>query len=161
VVLAVQRRTIGPRTLQVATLLSRAGEHAAVWIVLGLVGAALDTRDRRRWTEAVLGVLVSHGSSVVLKRVVRRIRPAAPSLVAHVVVPSRWSFPSSHVASTTTAAALYGRLLGTRLTAVLPVAMAWSRLGLGVHFPSDVLSGMALGGAVAALTPVSRRPDAR
>ncbi len=139
-----------------ATLLSRAGEHAAAWIAVGLLGAAVDVRARRQWAQATLAVLASHGSSVVLKRMVRRIRPAHPSLVPHVVVPSRWSFPSSHAASTTTAAIVYGRLLGTPVTAVLPVAMAWSRLGLGVHYPSDVLSGVALGSAVAALAPISR-----
>jgi decaprenylphosphoryl-5-phosphoribose phosphatase len=158
---AVQRWTLGPRTLPAATLLDRAGEHAAAWIAAGLVGAAVDVRGRQRWVQAVVTVLASHGSSVVLKRVVRRVRPAHPSLGAHVAVPSRWSFPSSHAASTTTAAILYGRLLGTRLTAVLPVAMAWSRLGLGVHYPSDVASGIALGSAVAALAPIGHRRGAR
>ncbi len=154
--LAVQRRTAGPRTLPVARLLSRAGEHAAAWIAAGLVGAVLDARARQHWVRALLAVLASHGSSVVLKRVVRRVRPAHASLSAHVAVPSRWSFPSSHAASTTTAAIVYGRLLGTPVTALVAAAMAWSRLALGVHYPSDVLSGVALGTTVAAVAPVAR-----
>ncbi len=160
-VLAVQRRTVGSRTLLVATLLSRTGEHAAAWIAAGLVGAAVDARARQQWAHAVLTVVASHGSSVVLKRLVRRVRPTHPSLLAHVAVPSRWSFPSSHVASTTTAAIVYGQLLGTPVTAVVPAAMGWSRLALGVHYPSDVLSGVALGTAVAALAPIIRTTGAR
>lgn len=154
--LAIQRRTAGPRTLPVARLLSSAGEHAAAWIVAGLVGAALDPRARTQWGQGLLAVLASHGSSVILKRVVRRVRPTPTSLSAHVAVPSRWSFPSSHAASTTTAAIVYGRLLGTPGTALIAAAMAWSRLALGVHYPSDVLSGVALGTAVATASPVDR-----
>ncbi len=161
VLLAVQRRTVDSRTLPAARLLSRAGEHAAAWIAAGLVGAAVDARARQQWVHAVLTVVASHGASVVLKRLVRRIRPTHPSLLAHVAVPSRWSFPSSHAASTTTAAIVYGRLLGTPVTAVVPAAMGWSRLALGVHYPSDVLSGAALGTAVAALVPISRTIGAR
>lgn len=156
VLLAVQRRTAGPRTLPVARLLGRAGEHAAAWIAAGLVGAVLDSGARQQWVRSLLAVVASHGSSVILKRVVRRVRPPVDFLSASVTVPSRWSFPSSHAASTTTAAIVYGRLLGTRGTALLPAAMAWSRLALGVHYPSDVLSGVALGGAVAAAAPVGR-----
>jgi membrane-associated phospholipid phosphatase len=154
--LAVQRRTVDSRTLPAAKFLSQAGEHAAAWIAAGLVGAAVDTRARRQWIHAVLTVVASHGTSVVLKRITRRVRPTHPSLLAHVAVPSRWSFPSSHAASTTTAAILYGRLLRTPVTAVIPAAMGWSRLALGVHYPSDVLSGVALGATVAALAPISR-----
>ena len=147
--LALQRRT-GRRALRAATLLSRSGDHAAAWLVVGVVGAARDARRRRQWAEALATVLLAHGSSVVCKRLVRRVRPAHASLAVHVPVPSRWSFPSSHAASSTAAAIAYGRLLGGRASAVVPPAMAWSRLALGVHYPSDVLSGAALGAAVAA-----------
>ena len=73
--------------------------------------------------------------------------------------PSRLSFPSAHATSTTAAAMLYGRLLGRRLTPALVPPMALSRLVLGVHYPTDVAAGAALGAAVAAATPrVARRP---
>jgi membrane-associated phospholipid phosphatase len=66
--------------------------------------------------------------------------------------PSRLSFPSSHATSTTAAAVLYGGLTGRRLTPVLVPPMLVSRLVLGVHYPSDVAAGSALGGAVALFT---------
>jgi membrane-associated phospholipid phosphatase len=72
--------------------------------------------------------------------------------------PSRLSFPSAHATSTTAAAVLYGRLLGRSLVPVLVPPMALSRLVLGVHYPTDVAVGAALGAVVAAATPrVARR----
>jgi membrane-associated phospholipid phosphatase len=69
--------------------------------------------------------------------------------------PSKLSFPSAHATSTTAAAVLLGGLLpvgAVRAAAVLVPPMAVSRLVLGVHYPSDVLAGAALGAAVAAAT---------
>ena len=84
---------------------------------------------------------------------VRRKRPHHPAVAVNVGTPSRLSFPSAHATSTTAAAILMGRPTGLRLA--LPVAlvppMALSRLVLGVHYPSDVAFGVALGAAVARL----------
>jgi len=154
--LAVQRHT-PPAALRLAQGLSLAGEHAAAWAALGLVGSALDRERRGAWGRATATVVVAHGVSVVVKRVARRVRPTHPDLVAHVGVPSRWSFPSSHATSTTAAAVAYGALLGSPLPLLAVPAMAWSRLALGVHYPSDVAAGSALGVAVALAGPRLRR----
>jgi undecaprenyl-diphosphatase len=148
---ALQQRTATPATLPVARLLSHAGEHAATWLAVAALGAALDPRRRGQWVRAGVAVLTAHAISVVLKRVARRLRPLHPELSTHVGTPSRWSFPSSHATSTTTAAVVLAPLLG-RWTAVLPPVMAWSRMALGVHYPTDVASGAALGGLVGVLS---------
>lgn len=146
VLLAVQRHTsAGAR--RAAQGLSTAGEHAAAWIVLGALGVALDRRRRTDWVRATTVVVGAHGISVVVKRLARRVRPVHPELVAGVPVPSRWSFPSSHATSTTAAALAYGALLGSRAPLLAVPVMAWSRLALGVHYPSDVAAGSALGAA--------------
>lgn len=148
--LAVQRRT-PPGLLPSARGLSLAGEHAGAWLAVGAAGMAFDARRRPAWARATATVLVAHAASVVLKRVARRVRPSHPDLLVGVGVPSRWSFPSSHATSTTAAALAYGPLLGSRLPLAVVPAMAWSRLALGVHYPSDVAAGCALGATVAAL----------
>lgn len=79
---------------------------------------------------------------------VRRPRPDHPDVKVLVGTPSKLSFPSSHATSTTAAAVLYGGLLRKPLTPVLVPVMVVSRLVLGVHFPTDVLVGSALGAAV-------------
>jgi membrane-associated phospholipid phosphatase len=149
---AVQRRLRGPAVVGTARGLSLFGEHAAGWLVLGLLGAAVDRSRRRDWLYAAGGVAAAHGAAIAVKRVVRRPRPDDPSVKVLVGTPSRLSFPSSHASSTTAAAVLFGGLLGRRLTPALVPPMLLSRLVLGVHFPTDVLAGSALGATVAALT---------
>jgi undecaprenyl-diphosphatase len=144
----LQRATVHPWTLRPARTLSHAGEHAALWLATAAAGAVAAPRARRTdWVRAGAAVFVAHGLSVVVKRVARRVRPVHDDLVSHVAVPSRWSFPSSHATSTATAAVVFAPLLG-RWTFLLPVVMAWSRMALGVHYPTDVLTGAAIGTAV-------------
>ena len=146
--LVVQQATSTPVHLGAARLLGALGEHAAAWLVLGTAGAVVDRPQRARWLAATAAVLGAHGASVVLKRVSRRPRPQHPDLLVHVPV-GRWSLPSSHVASTTAAALLYGRLIGRPAASALVPLMAVSRMALGVHTPLDVLAGAAVGAAAA------------
>jgi membrane-associated phospholipid phosphatase len=147
---AVQRRIAVPRVVSAARGLSHFGEHALGWLVLGAVGALLDRRRRRDWLVSAAAVAAAHGASIGVKRVVRRHRPTDPMVMALAGTPSQLSFPSSHAASTTAAAVLYGSLLRRRLVPVLVPPMLISRLVLGVHYPTDVLAGSALGAAVGA-----------
>jgi membrane-associated phospholipid phosphatase len=156
--IALQRATARPVSLLPARGLSLAGEHAGAWLATAAVGALVDRRRRGDWVRAGSAVFVAHGASVVVKRVARRLRPLHDDLVSHVLVPSRWSFPSSHATSTTAAAVVFAPLLG-RWTALLPPAMGWSRMALGVHYPSDVVSGALLGAAVGALSERRRRGE--
>jgi membrane-associated phospholipid phosphatase len=147
---AVQRRIAAPRMVIAARGLSHFGEHALGWLVLGALGALVDRRRRQDWLASAATVAAAHGASIAVKRVVRRHRPTDPSVQVLVGTPSRLSFPSSHAASTTAAAMLYGALLRRPLTALLVPPMLVSRLVLGVHYPSDVLVGSALGAAIGA-----------
>ena len=148
-VLAGVQRRIGRRAVGVARGMSFFGEHAGGWLALGALGAAVDRPRRREWLTAAAGVALAHGASIGVKRVVRRTRPEHPSVEVRVGTPSRLSFPSAHATSTTAAALLYGRLLRRPLVPVLVPPMALSRLVLGVHYPSDVVAGSALGAVVA------------
>jgi membrane-associated phospholipid phosphatase len=146
--IALQRATTRPSTVVPARVLSFAGEHAGVWLLTAGAGAAFGPPPRRpAWLRAGAAVFAAHGLSVVVKRVARRVRPVHADLVTHVAVPSRWSFPSSHATSTTAAAVVFAPLLG-RWTFLLPPLMGWSRMALGVHYPTDVLIGAVLGAAV-------------
>ena len=145
----VQEVLAKPPVVKTARAMSLFGEHAGGWLALGAIGALVDRKRRREWITAAAGVAVAHGASIAVKRVVRRKRPADPQVEVLVGTPSRLSFPSSHATSTTAAAVLYGGLTGKKLTPALVPPMMVSRLVLGVHYPSDVVAGSALGGAVA------------
>jgi membrane-associated phospholipid phosphatase len=139
-----------PGVLAGARALSHFGEHSIGWLAVAAVGAVLSPRRRKAWLAAGLGAFAAHAAAVVIKRVVRRERPDHPSIVVNVGTPSRLSFPSAHATSTTAASILMAKATGLPLPAVLVPPMALSRLVLGVHYPSDVITGVAVGAAVAA-----------
>lgn len=154
VLVAVQSALAG-RTgvLPTARALSHFGEHSLGWLMVSALGALAWPRRRRAWLTAGAGAFVAHAAAVVIKRVVRRERPHHPAIAVNVGTPSRLSFPSAHATSTTAAAILLGRAAGLpakTLPAMLVPPMALSRLVLGVHYPSDVATGVVVGAAVAA-----------
>jgi len=88
----------------------------------------------------------AHAASMVVKRVVRRPRPAHAEPLVRTV--GHHSFPSSHATSAAAAAVAYGAL-GAYAIPPLAAAMCLSRLVVGVHYPSDVAAGAALGALTA------------
>ncbi|MCK5753069.1 MAG: phosphatase PAP2 family protein, partial [Mycobacterium sp.] len=107
--LTVQRAVADrPGVLPAARGLSHLGEYALGWTLTAGVGYAVatvrgDDAARVRWAQAGIGAFGAHAASVIVKRVVRRRRPADPRIRIGVGTPSRLSFPSSHATSTTAA----------------------------------------------------------
>ncbi|MFF4100230.1 phosphatase PAP2 family protein [Streptomyces sp. NPDC001903] len=118
---------------------------------------------------APLATALAYAASELVKSAVDEERPcravagAAASLVA-CPAPGDWSFPSNH--SAIAGAAAVALALAVRrvrrlalLTVPLAVLMAFSRVFVGVHYPHDVVAGLLLGGALAALAvPVLTGP---
>jgi membrane-associated phospholipid phosphatase len=146
-----------PGVLAGARVLSHFGEHSLGWLVVSALGALLDRERRRAWVLAGLGAVAAHATAVLIKRVVRRERPQHPAVAVNVGTPSRLSFPSAHATSTTAATLLLAPLTGLPLPALVVPPMALSRLVLGVHYPSDVLTGVAVGAGVAHLVKAAGR----
>ncbi|WP_144206922.1 phosphatase PAP2 family protein [Mycobacterium tilburgii] len=143
-----------PGLLAVARAMSHFGEHSLGWLIVAMFGAAVAPARRRDWLVAGAGTFTAHAAAVLIKRVVRRKRPHHPAVTVNVGTPSQLSFPSAHATSTTAAALLMGRAAGLPCglsVAVLVPPMALSRILLGVHYPSDVTFGVALGATVARL----------
>ncbi|MFC9286722.1 phosphatase PAP2 family protein [Streptomyces sp. NPDC057052] len=143
---AVHARGADPRLAAAARALSRAGEHGALWLAAGLAGAALDGARRGAWLRATALTAGAHLASMGVKRMVRRPRPT--HVVPLVRTAGRHSFPSSHATSAAAAAVAYGAL-GACAVPPLAAAMCLSRLVVGVHYPSDVAAGAALGALAA------------
>jgi decaprenylphosphoryl-5-phosphoribose phosphatase len=124
---------------------SRLGEHGAVWLVGGAAGAALDRRRRGRWARATACVGTAYLLSTSIKLAIGRRRPAVEDLPHLMATPTGLSFPSSHATSSFAAARAFGGLAPAPPLYAAAVGMALSRLYLGVHYPSDVAAGAALG----------------
>jgi undecaprenyl-diphosphatase len=134
-----------PQTVLWVRRYSQLGEHGAVWLGLGLTGAAVDRSRRPRWLRATGVVGTAYLVSTSIKVAIGRSRPLVEDLPHLMATPTGLSFPSSHSTSSFAAAQAFGPLLPRGPLLGAAAGMAFSRLYLGVHYPSDVAAGAALG----------------
>ena len=130
---------------------SHLGEHGAIWLAGGTAAALVDRRRRRRWLRATAAVGAAYATSTSIKLAIGRKRPAIEDLPHLMATPTGLSFPSSHSTSSFAAARAFGALVPGAPLQLAALAMAFSRLYLGVHYPSDVAAGAALGTAIGSL----------
>ena len=140
------------------------GYFPTAWFVFG-AAALWWPRARTAAFRLCLAVALAHVmASGVLKPLVARARPVparmiARTLEAHPAV--TYSFPSGHAATAVAGALGVSRILpqarwGFWIVAAL---IAYSRVYLGVHHPSDVAGGALLGLACAWLVLGARHPS--
>jgi undecaprenyl-diphosphatase len=114
---------------------------------LGWACAKPGTPQRRAWKRGIAVTAVSHGLNYAVKLTVRRPRPQLDELPPLTPVVSKLSFPSAHATTSFAAATMYSCALPPASPLLYGAAamFALSRPYLGVHYPSDVLAGAALG----------------
>ena len=125
------------------------GDGGFIWIVLALI-LLLRPSTRKYGLSMLLALLFSLlVNNLLLKSVVARSRPFLqhPELTPLISPPGGYSFPSGHSSSSFAAAFscfLHHKLLGGAFL-LLAASIAFSRLYVCVHFPSDVICGSLLG----------------
>lgn len=125
------------------------GNGGMIWILVGFVLIA--TKRYRRYgfiliIGLLLGVMVGN---VFLKNIIARSRPCwiDHSVTLLIANPSDYSFPSGHTLASVIAATiitLSNKKIGY-IAISLAALIAFSRLYLYVHFPSDVLGAGVIG----------------
>ena len=145
--------------------LTHLADHGKLWLcIAGLLG--LRRGNLRR--AAVRGVASQGVSSLVVNTAVKqafgRVRPDMANLQSHRRLrrePGTLSFPSGHSSSAAafaTGVALEAPVAGLVL-APLALGVGYSRVHVGVHYPGDVVAGLAIGTGVAlAGRRIARRP---
>lgn len=139
-----------------AMLLAKSGDNGAAWFVGGLLAAAADRPRRGRWLKAAAIGPLAIGLNFGIKLAVKRPRPQLEGLPPLGGAPSSLSFPSAHATASFAAATAMGRIEPRTSAPLLGLAamMSLTRPYLGMHYPSDVLAGAALGRLLGRLAPV-------
>ena len=125
------------------------GNRGWFWILCAVVLLAVP-KTRKTGYAAVLslifGVIVTN---LLLKNIVARPRPFAEieALIPLIAKPTDFSFPSGHTTASFAVALVMLRMLPKKIgipAVVLAALVAFSRLYLGVHYPTDVLAGFVV-----------------
>jgi membrane-associated phospholipid phosphatase len=139
-----------PARERAAARFSRLGEHGALWLAIGAAGQALDRARRGSWRRATATVAAAYVLNTAVKLLARRRRPQLEDLPPLTGTPTQLSFPSAHATTSFAGALCYSRLgLPRAPLYALAATLSASRVYLGVHYPSDVLTGALLGTALA------------
>ena len=154
-----ERWRFGPVTVAMR-ILTHSGMAWAWLLATALIGAAQYGHvtlvvDQSLFFRSMAAAGLAWIVGAIVKRVVRRPRPSVrwPKLRPLARLPDPYSFPSSHAG---TAFAFFWALHRNGhpwapAVGVWAAGVALSRMYLGVHYPSDILGGLAMGFACAEL----------
>jgi len=146
-----------PQQTGVYMFLSKNYKIINMAIPAGLLAGGLiaDNKEMRQNAMYVVSsTLVNYGLNAIIKGLVKRQRPFIRNInIIPVYEANRYSFPSGHTSSTmATATALsiaYPKWYVIAPSFIWAGATSYSRMYLGVHYPTDVAAGLVLGPATA------------
>ena len=143
---------------KIMPVLSNIDNHGEIWIAIALLIYFLGKTKESRFIAVSIILALAIGfiiGDIALKNIIARQRPiTVPEGFNFLVkIPASYSFPSGHTTSSFAAfGVMYFRKHKYRYwTMALAIGIAFSRLYLHVHFPTDVLAGVVLGLLVAKL----------
>ena len=131
------------------------GEDGIIWIVVG-VAMLIPKKTRKCGATVLLTMAICYVvGNIGIKNLIQRPRPCSldPAVQLLIAIPKEYSFPSGHTLHSFAAATsifLQYRKPGIAAL-VLASVIAFSRMYLFVHFPTDILGGMILGIGMAIL----------
>jgi len=142
-------KKVHPIMDKIMVFFTRLGDFGIIWIAIALF--LLTMREHRK--DGILLIYVLIGTSLVnnlvVKPLIAKIRPCNINGAVNLLLrrPLDYSFPSGHTSSSIAAAVVlctFGPLVGFVCFSVAFI-IAFSRLYLYVHYPSDILGGVILG----------------
>ncbi|TWR29479.1 phosphatase PAP2 family protein [Mucilaginibacter pallidiroseus] len=155
-----------PQQTNIMLFLSRSYKYGDIGVPAALLAGGIIRNDAQMRENALYvasSTAVSYGVMLLLKHIVKRPRPFVQNVrIIPVYRAGSTSFPSGHASTTfATATALskaYPKWYVIAPSMLWAGSVAYSRMYLGVHYPSDVTAGTALGvGSAFLLDPLIRR----
>lgn len=140
------------------TAISVIGNGGAVWIVLTLILLSIK-KYRRLGLKMTVGLIAGLIlGNIVLKNLIARPRPCwiFDNIDMLIAIPKDFSFPSGHtLASFTSAFILLAEHKRMGVPAlIVAILMAFSRMYLFVHFPTDIIGGVILSGIICVVVKI-------
>jgi undecaprenyl-diphosphatase len=132
---------------------TRLGEHGGLWFALSGLGALIWPGRRPDFVRSARTIALTYALNQAIKFVVRRRRPRLEGFAPLVKTGSQMSYPSAHASTSLAGARSLSAALPAPPLYAAAALMCFSRPYVGVHYPSDVVAGAALGAAVAELCP--------
>ena len=141
--------------MKIVTFLGNGGWF---WILCAVVLLAIPKTRKTGYAAVFSLIFGAIVTNMLLKNIVARPRPFAEieALIPLIAKPTDFSFPSGHTTASFAVALVMFRMLPKKIgipAVVLAALVAFSRLYLGVHYPTDVLVGflVALMGSTVAV----------
>ena len=148
--LFLQESVRNPILDNIMIFITSLGNGGMIWIAATI--ALLIPKKTRK--AGVVSAVVLLGSLIInnniVKNIVQRPRPFVTFTDLQIIIPtpSEFSFPSGHTSSSFAAAAVFYRHLPKKLgipSVILAGLIGFSRLYVGVHYPTDVIAGVLMG----------------
>ena len=154
ILLWIQEYLRFPALTSVMKDITNLGNAGILWILITIV-LLLDKKTRNvgyMSALALIGSLIV--DNILLKNLVARTRPyeVIDGLKLLIEKQSDYSFPSGHTGSSFASAIVLWKELPRKygvMALIVAVLIAYSRLYVGVHYPSDVLAGVVIGTVLA------------
>lgn len=132
---------------------SRLGNHGGLWLTLAAAGAVLHPGCRDVYLRAVRAVAMTVVLNYLVKNLIRRARPLIEDLPPLSPTLSSLSYPSAHASTSFAGARAMSEAIHPAPLYAVAVAICLSRPYLGIHYPSDVVAGAALGSVIGSHAP--------
>lgn len=148
ILLYIQENIRNNFTDKLMICISSLGDMGFIWVLISFILFIL--KKKKEGTLLMLTLTVSFLLSEIIKRSINRHRPhgIVENLIMLINEPRGSSFPSAHTATSFAVSSMIFMLFGKKygiLALILSALIGFSRVHLGVHYPSDVVTGMMVG----------------